>query len=84
MKKCYQSPEILFEDFTLSVNIALNCDIIIDTQSYNTCALGFGRNAIFVESVNACTTKIEDGSQYNEYDQVCYHVPSQSTDLFNS
>lgn len=84
MKRAYESPEILFEDFSMSVNIAGNCDVIIDGSHYGKCGLSFGRKTYFVDGITGCTSKVEDGDTVGSYDQVCYHVPIDTKDLFNS
>lgn len=89
MKKTYQKPEILFEDFSLSVNIAGDCSIRTNTPSEGTCAyeikVGFATWNVFTDAVAACTTKeSRDGSADEIYNSICYHVPYDNSSLFNS
>ena len=83
-KKPYQKPEIVYEDFSLSTNIAGNCDTIIDNSSQGACAYitvyAGATKHVFVDTVQACTTKDADG----DYNGICYHVPVETTNLFNS
>ena len=39
MKKTYSKPEIVFENFVLSTNIAANCDVIISTADSGNCGI---------------------------------------------
>ena len=83
MKKTYSKPEIMFEDFTLSVNIAGDCEIRTNTPSRNVCSYTvndefLGPLNLFITGVGACIDK-NDG----DYNGVCYHVP-QGDNLFNS
>lgn len=87
MKKVYTAPEILFESFTMSTNIAAGCEAIIDTQSQGNCGIEFGSQVIFVGAFTGCsenngdvTVEGDDGS----WNGICYHVPVESNTLFNS
>ena len=87
MKKRYEKPQIVFEDFTLSTNIAGDCGTIIDGQSLGNCALeGTGGINVFILGVFACEFTPTDMGFVNDdaYDGICYHVPIPSQSLFNS
>lgn len=87
MKKVYTAPQILFESFTMSTNIAGNCESIVGNPTQGTCAvIGTGGVNIFDSSVGtACTDTPEDwGFGDDMYDGFCYHVPVEATTLFNS
>lgn len=83
MKKTYEKPMILFEDFSLSTNIAGDCEKRINSPVVDSCAysvkVGVKTFYFFTDAINACTTKDADG----EYDGFCYHVP-YGQNLFNS
>lgn len=84
MKKAYTKPAIMFEDFTLSTNIAGSCEIKTNTPSSGNCAYEahdefLGVEMIFTNKVNACLTTEDDG----EYNNICYQVP-YGENLFNS
>lgn len=82
MKKTYSKPDILFEDFSLSVSIAANCEEETNFAK-DQCGYRFAPGmVIFLEGVTGCTTKIEDGS--DSYNGICYHNPSDINNLFNS
>lgn len=84
--KNYVKPQIIFEDFSLNTNIAGDCKQIIDTLAEGTCALlGSGNIAMFNNGVAACDYKPGDmGGKDDEWDGVCYHVPTEGNNLFNS
>ena len=84
MKKTYEKPQILFEDFTLTTNIAAGCETKTNTPHWNECAYtvpwGHGVADLFLSTINACTTHEADG----EYDGFCYQTPTEANNLFNS
>lgn len=85
MKKEYSSPDILFESFSLSENIAsenMNCTRNVTNQYSGNCGLHYGNKVIFTMSASGCRVKIEDGSPV--FDGLCYHVPTGDNKLFNS
>lgn len=86
MKKAYVKPEIMFENFSLSTNIAGDCESIVGNASKGVCAvLGTGDVAIFSETMNACDYTTESrGNASDTYDGFCYHVPTSDKTLFNS
>ena len=84
MKKRYEKPQIVFESFEMSTNIAGDCEIKTNTPSAENCAYEvydefLGTVFLFVTGVSACTTKEATGA----YDKICYHVP-YGENLFNS
>ena len=86
MKKAYKKPEIMFEDFSLSGNIASNCESIVGNPSKGTCAVeGTGGINMFSDSVSACDfTPAGEGDAADMWDGFCYHVPTEYNNLFNS
>ena len=85
MKKAYSKPQFLFEDFTLSTNIAGDCEVDTHLPSNNTCGVDFSGVTVFLEGMGGCAGGIEvdnvggDG----EFNKICYHVP-YGQNLFNS
>ena len=79
MKKSYVKPQVLFEDFRLSADIAGNCKVI--TKNYNEageCGLGTVKeDTVFVENWSGCAWGPFD-------DSVCYHNPTDLNRLFSS
>ncbi len=84
MKKLYSKPEIIFEDFTLSENIAGNCGTIVNNSSENVCGYLADRDptaqAVFMSTISGCVRFEDDG----DYNGICYHVPIDANNLFNS
>lgn len=80
MKKAYKTPDIQFDSFALSTHIAA-CKVHNYTMSNGDCGFQLGSRFLFVEGINGCKTVIEDGSMY---DGLCYHVPTDTNNLFNS
>lgn len=86
MRKAYSKPEIMFEDFTLSTNIAGNCESIVDNASKGSCSVnGTGGVGVFSGEITGCDYSPEDlGGTSDQYDGACYHVPTEGSSLFNS
>lgn len=81
MKKIYEKPEIVFENFSLSTNIAAGCEVINDLPSVNVCGyIGDFDDPVFTSTVTGCISKEVD-SMNNTF---CYHVPDGGPNLFNS
>ena len=82
MKKIYSKPEIAFESFSLSANIAAGCETKTDTPSKMQCGYGeddFGM-PLFVQGASGCKAIVQE----NAGDTLCYHVPTDTNNLFNS
>lgn len=79
MKKTYAKPEILFEGFSMSTNIAGNCEFKTDTQTQGTCGYPTRNGVIFILEVTGCKYHEPDNN-----DTLCYHVPTEYTNIFNS
>jgi len=77
MKKVYSKPEILFEDFTLSTNIATTCEHN-PLSSETTCAIDYSGWNLFLVDMAACTDiQVGDpGDEDGQYGKICYHVPT--------
>lgn len=81
MKKRYQKPEVSFEDFELSTNIAYSCAVKVEGPTNGSCGLTIPGvpGVVFLSAVIGCTRSGSDG----EY-SYCYHVPTEAQKLFNS
>ena len=82
MKKIYTKPEIFFENFSLSTNIA-TCDVP-HTPSYGVCGVeseGAPGVSIFNMSVGS-DCQVQGGGP--EDDPFCYHVHDPGRQLFGS
>lgn len=91
MKKAYKKPEIMFESFASSTNIAGNCKEQVGSPSRETCAyvVEAGRNTYYLFSAsipNVCKTSEADMDDWvlDIYNSFCYHIPEGLTPLFNS
>lgn len=90
MKKAYIKPEIIFEDFTLSTNIAAGCEVIVNQAMYQ-CPYQAGRGSntknVFTDEYGGCEWSegvIYEADGTPSYNGVCYHVPMESNNLFTS
>lgn len=79
MKRQYTAPDILFEDFSLSESIAAGCEFITDNQTEGSCGYSTRNGVIFMESVSGCKYHEPDNN-----DSLCYHVPNEYANIFNS
>lgn len=81
MKKSYVKPQVFFEDFQLSANIAGVCDIPTnhaeDECQWTVEVPGIGK--AFVTEGMGCGYSPNDGDY-----GVCYHVPVDASRLFTS
>ena len=78
MKKTYVKPEVYFENFELSANIATGCERSIG-PTVGTCwkgVEGFKSFGIFTETHSCKTTPDEYG--------LCYHTPTDADNIFTS
>lgn len=89
MKKNYNKPEIMFEDFSLSNNIAAGCEFEANSaQDMCGYVLGITNQVVFISKETGCTyteNVVSDstGYYYQGANKICYHVPDASN-LFNS
>lgn len=89
MKKTYTKPEICFESFLMSTNIAGDCEKpFVNNATKGTCpVIGSGGITVFDGSLGgACFFAPEDfeGGAEDRYNGLCYHVPIEEATLFNS
>lgn len=86
MKKSYVKPQVFFESFQLSANIAGDCGAngIVKTFAKNACGVPYGSSGtVFVSTVSGCTTHIDTPDEEQGYNY-CYHVPNANDKLFSS
>lgn len=80
MKKEYSKPQILFEGFTMSTNIAGDCEKKTNTPSLDVCGLEApGLGTVFMTGMNGCSWQVTT----EVYNGICYHGPVDNS-LFNS
>ena len=78
MTKNYIKPQIIFEDFSLNTSIAAGCEQISPLPSAGKCGYPIRGGVLFTDK-DICTLTKADG-----YDGLCYHVPIDDNNLFNS
>lgn len=81
MKKSYVKPQVFFEDFQLSANIAGNC-AIKTWHAENACQWSKdveGVGKVFISRELGCEYTGNDGDY-----SVCYHIPVDESKLFTS
>lgn len=87
MKKEYKKPQVIIESFVLNANLAANCMQTINLPSQFTCGIpaedGSGLN-IFSPDLDGSNCVIPGESGDAMYDGLCYHVPTEGLQLFNS
>lgn len=85
MKKTYNKPEIVFEDFSLSTNIASDCDVKANSPTNNECGLNFSGLMVFMNGMDGCADiKVDNVGGDGVWNGICYHVPVETSNLFNS
>ena len=81
MRKLYSKPEVVFENFLISTNIAAGCVYKTNLQTEGNCGYDDdrGNGVIFTLDVTGCKYhNVEDS------DSLCYHNPSDYGAIFNS
>lgn len=87
MKKEYSKPIVVFENFSMSTNIAGTCNRIVNNPTQGVCGIPGSApgSDLFSQDVQGCVILDEffDGND-GKYDGFCYHVPEGGPSLFNS
>ena len=81
MRKAYVKPEIFFEDFSLSTSIA-SCAVVTSAPNEGQLcgyAPAEGWDPIFADTTKGCVSITPEGEN-----TLCYDVPTDSPNLFNS
>jgi hypothetical protein len=82
MKKTYTKPDIMFDSFSMCSSIAAACEVEA-TFARNQCGVEMTESiSIFADGVTDCAWKISDSDESFNY--LCYHVPSDNYNVFNS
>lgn len=85
MKKTYTKPQICFESFAMSTNIAGSCEL--DTplpSSAESCGYPIRGGVVFVEGTQCTYVPPKDSDGNVTHNGFCYHVPTEYNNLFNS
>ena len=88
MKKTYTKPQISFESFLMSTNIAAGCEFKTSQMAEGACGYKpsdrwTGPN-VFVSASTGCGTTYPNGEYSDGKDVICYHNPTDLNNLFNS
>ena len=82
MKKTYVKPEVYFENFELSANIAAGCGAgykdKVTSHDIHTCGYIYNSGVIF--NTGVCSYETADGTEYG----LCYHSPMPDNQIFAS
>lgn len=87
MKKAYVKPEIFFESFMLSSSIAGDCETETNLQSRGGCGYMTRDGIVFVDKTTGCDVGVPYDDKVGDYmysDSLCYHIPIDTKNLFNS
>lgn len=79
MKKEYSKPIVIVEDFSLQTSIAAGCEVITDNPTQGACGYPTRNGVIFISDVTGCKYHEPDTN-----DSMCYHVPNDYANIFNS
>lgn len=80
MKKVYSKPQIVFESFALSQNIAANCEYTKDDPKLYYTGMGFA----FTDEANCEYSVPNQVGGDGEYNGICYHVLADNINVFAS
>lgn len=78
MKKTYQKPDIMFDNFTLSTSIAASCSRIAGSPSLNSCGFIDGNESLFYSGMTGCT------HVYDTFTPTAYETMVGVLGIFNS
>ena len=83
MKRTYSKPDVVFESFSLSTSIATGCEFQLNLPNSNGCGyMASSGYIVFMEHVQGCAVKVNGGEPIA--DGLCYQVPNESRNLFDS
>lgn len=76
----------MFESFLMSTNIAGDCEVKTHSPSNSTCGLSFSDgSSVFLTGMNGCKTfEVTPENGDGMWNGICYHVPNDTNNLFNS
>lgn len=81
MKKTYAKPQIVFESFQLTANIAGDCNTRPNSTNEATCGYYDDNGWIIFQNSAVCNMPANAGDQN---DKLCYHVPTGDISVFTS
>lgn len=83
MKKAYVKPQIAFESFQLTSNIAGDCNQKPNTQA-NEATCGYNDNGWIIFHNEFICDILIDSAGTGAYNRFCYHVPTSDISVFAS
>lgn len=84
MKKVYSEPDILFESFALTTNIAAGCELQPNTSAEG-CGVKYTPQLIlFSSDVSPDCNRAPGQTGIDYYDQFCYHTNTSDLNVFFS
>lgn len=82
MKRAYSKPDVFFEDFAMSTNIAAGCEEFPHGFA-DGCGVLWGHAIIFTDDMTGtCLSPTEEGAE--EFNKLCYHNPDGGYNVFMS
>ena len=82
MKKKYSTPQIMFDTFELSENIAVGC-AVISNHNEGICPVPVFGTVLFMQEP-CIMTPLNDDQLKMYTSKVCYHNPSENDKIFTS
>ena len=80
MKKTYAKPQIVFESFQLTANIAGDCNTRPNSANEATCGYNDNGWIVFQNDAVCNFPAVPDG----KHNGLCYHVPTGDISVFTS
>ena len=81
MKKTYAKPQIVFESFQLTANIAGDCNTRPNSADEATCGYNDNGWIVFQNSSVCIDIQVNPDGKHN---RLCYHVPTGDISVFTS
>ena len=81
MKKTYAKPQIVFESFQLTANIAGDCNTKPNIANEATCGYIDDNGWIIFQNSAVCNLPAGQDGKHN---RLCYHVPTGDISVFTS
>lgn len=76
---------IVFENFSLSTNIAADCEAKTNLPSNNTCGIDMSGKVVFLTGMGGCSDiQVDNVGGDGAWNGLCYHNPNNGDNVFNS
>lgn len=83
MKKIYEKPVVIIENFALCENIAVGCELKSNHQQ-DVCTYVDNGWITFTSQNTACVDVQIDQEEQEKSEKLCYHVPMEEYNIFTS